>query len=181
MTTKPHSNDEWREKMYEWCERNCKKGEFHFGSLIQIMYDELAQKDAEMKQVTAYALNVLKYCEQHPEKIGFYASANLDTITDAVVKGNVDHVGKLVSDARREIVEEMKQIARTNFDHYQGEKKTINGHVLLFLSDYEKSITPPDQTEDITKCPECGDEADNGFDRCMPPNAYLCSKCNPTN
>lgn len=30
---------------------------------------------------------------------------------------------------------------------------------------------------DIDKCPRCGGEADNGHDRCVPPTAYLCSKC----
>lgn len=27
------------------------------------------------------------------------------------------------------------------------------------------------------KCPQCGGEPDNGFDRCVPPNPYLCTKC----
>ena len=30
---------------------------------------------------------------------------------------------------------------------------------------------------DITKCPECGGEADNGHDRCVPPNPYVCTMC----
>lgn len=30
---------------------------------------------------------------------------------------------------------------------------------------------------DLTKCPTCGGEADNGFDRCIPPSPYECSKC----
>ena len=30
---------------------------------------------------------------------------------------------------------------------------------------------------DLTKCPNCGGEADNGHDRCMPPNVYFCTKC----
>lgn len=30
---------------------------------------------------------------------------------------------------------------------------------------------------DITKCPQCGGEADNGNDREVPPNPYLCTKC----
>lgn len=36
---------------------------------------------------------------------------------------------------------------------------------------------------DLTKCPGCGGEADNGHDRCMPPNVYYCTKCEeqPTN
>jgi len=30
---------------------------------------------------------------------------------------------------------------------------------------------------DINVCPECGGEADNGFDRCLPPSPYVCTKC----
>lgn len=30
---------------------------------------------------------------------------------------------------------------------------------------------------DLSKCPRCGGEADNGHDRCIPPNPYLCRKC----
>jgi hypothetical protein len=30
---------------------------------------------------------------------------------------------------------------------------------------------------DLDKCPRCGGEADNGHDRCIPPNPYLCRKC----
>lgn len=78
------------------------------------------------------------------------AEVILASSAKAIVAKALAQKDKEVTDARREVVEEMKQIARTNFDHYQGEKKTINGHVLLFLSDYEKSITPPDQTANPT-------------------------------
>ena len=30
---------------------------------------------------------------------------------------------------------------------------------------------------DLSKCPKCGGPADNGHDRCLPPNPYLCTKC----
>ena len=30
---------------------------------------------------------------------------------------------------------------------------------------------------DLSKCPNCGGPADNGNDRCVPPNAYNCTKC----
>jgi len=33
------------------------------------------------------------------------------------------------------------------------------------------------QEPDINKCPSCGGEADNGHDRCYPPNPYYCTKC----
>ncbi len=32
-------------------------------------------------------------------------------------------------------------------------------------------------SEDLSKCPRCGAPADNGHDRCYPPNPYVCSKC----
>ena len=34
-------------------------------------------------------------------------------------------------------------------------------------------IKPPD----LSKCPKCGGPADNGHDRCLPPNPYVCTKC----
>jgi len=34
-----------------------------------------------------------------------------------------------------------------------------------------------DNTIDIGVCPECGGPADNGHDRCYPPNPYVCTKC----
>jgi len=33
---------------------------------------------------------------------------------------------------------------------------------------------------DLNTCPNCGGEADQGHDRCYPPTAYLCSKCQST-
>lgn len=30
---------------------------------------------------------------------------------------------------------------------------------------------------DLTKCPTCGGPADNGHDRCLPPNPYCCTRC----
>lgn len=30
---------------------------------------------------------------------------------------------------------------------------------------------------DLNKCPKCGGPADNGHDRCVPPNPYECSCC----
>lgn len=30
---------------------------------------------------------------------------------------------------------------------------------------------------DLNKCPKCGGPADNGHDRCLPPNPYYCTKC----
>lgn len=34
-----------------------------------------------------------------------------------------------------------------------------------------------DEEPDFRTCPMCGGPADNGHDREMPPNPYLCTKC----
>jgi chromosome segregation ATPase len=34
--------------------------------------------------------------------------------------------------------------------------------------------------QDLNACPNCGGPADQGHDRCYPPTAYLCSKCQST-
>jgi len=38
-------------------------------------------------------------------------------------------------------------------------------------------LAEPEQPGDLSKCPACGGPADNGHDRCVPPAAYLCTKC----
>lgn len=35
----------------------------------------------------------------------------------------------------------------------------------------------PESDPDPSRCPKCGGEADNGHDRCDPPNPYHCTKC----
>ena len=40
-----------------------------------------------------------------------------------------------------------------------------------YYDDLDKANEP-----DITKCPKCKGPADNGFDRCLPPNPYYCKK-----
>ncbi len=32
-------------------------------------------------------------------------------------------------------------------------------------------------SEDLSRCPSCAGPADNGHDRCVPPTAYFCTKC----
>lgn len=33
------------------------------------------------------------------------------------------------------------------------------------------------KTDSLNRCPNCGGPADNGHDRCYPPNPYFCTKC----
>lgn len=45
------------------------------------------------------------------------------------------------------------------------------------LAAYEAQKSEPN----IDKCPTCDGEADNGFDRCLPPSPYQCTKCEAQN
>ena len=50
------------------------------------------------------------------------------------------------------------------------------------LIDRELSAAPTQQQTDewkpdLSKCPECGGPADNGWDRDYPPSPYNCTKC----
>lgn len=33
------------------------------------------------------------------------------------------------------------------------------------------------ESDTLSKCPNCGGVADNGWDRSIPPNPYFCSRC----
>ena len=63
------------------------------------------------------------------------------------------------------------------------------GHYRGDVADYAQQVlneinAAPDQptAARLNVCPGCGGEADNGHDRCYPPNPYYCTKCatNPT-
>ena len=45
------------------------------------------------------------------------------------------------------------------------------------LLDHYFGVEPEEQ--DISKCPQCGGSADNGFNREVPPCPYLCTECDP--
>ena len=45
------------------------------------------------------------------------------------------------------------------------------------MIDYYEEVLNPSVKPDCSKCPKCGGPADNGNDRCVPPNPYYCSKC----
>lgn len=56
---------------------------------------------------------------------------------------------------------------RKECKHCGGSGLVDSDHYAVDVSDYLPDIP----------CPECGGETDNGFDRCLPPNPYSCSKC----
>lgn len=39
------------------------------------------------------------------------------------------------------------------------------------------SAIQPQEDHLLDNCPKCGGRADNGFDRCIPPSPYFCTKC----
>ena len=43
------------------------------------------------------------------------------------------------------------------------------------MSDKIESLVEANPYDD--RCPNCGGEPDNGFDRCVPPSPYYCTKC----
>jgi len=43
--------------------------------------------------------------------------------------------------------------------------------------DTVRNVLTEQDAHDINTCPSCGGEADNGHDRCHPPNPYNCTKC----
>ncbi len=53
------------------------------------------------------------------------------------------------------------------------------GWVTQKVHDLIVAVTTEPPEDDITKCPKCGGPADQGFDRCVPPSPYYCSKCDP--
>lgn len=56
-----------------------------------------------------------------------------------------------------------------------------DSEVIGILRDCKAALTPSNYTvndyPDLSKCPNCGGPADNGNDRCIPPNPYYCTKC----
>jgi len=51
---------------------------------------------------------------------------------------------------------------------------------VTFWFDEALSTVDAALAQDLNACPNCGGPADQGHDRCYPPTAYLCSKCQPT-
>ena len=58
------------------------------------------------------------------------------------------------------------------------ELKDNDGFIMVY--DAIENVDTVSILTTLDKCPKCGGEADNGHDRCMPPNAYHCTKCETT-
>ncbi len=42
-----------------------------------------------------------------------------------------------------------------------------------------EGATIENKKPNLSTCPGCGGDADNGHDRCVPPSPYYCSQCYP--
>ena len=48
----------------------------------------------------------------------------------------------------------------------------------VVIESLHTAVYQPEPTDsELNTCPGCGGVADNGFDRCIPPNPYYCTKC----
>ena len=71
-------------------------------------------------------------------------------------------------------VKELEDGIRTHRDSMKKDDEFV------FRSDSVLHAMLGEIEESPTTCPECGGKADNGHDRCTPPQPYCCTKCGPT-
>lgn len=85
-----------------------------------------------------------------------------------------------------QIPTDLKEILLDCFNHgslyvlYGGEKTFLD-----WLEENESKILALGKPEPLAKnkqgenkCPQCNGSGKDGFDRCIPPNQYICDKCN---
>ncbi len=100
---------------------------------------------------------------------GFINGKTVDGISSSVTRKAYSQDAKELSVAGivRLCVEELFWMAERESSMKQESAKQQMG-----------TVSPDMGTDpDITKCPGCGGDADNGYDRCLPPNPYYCMKC----
>lgn len=65
-------------------------------------------------------------------------------------------------------------------DEREGDPSTLGitrtGHIAHVIA---RALAQRSKGEVAGGCPSCGGPADNGYDRCYPPNPYDCTKCTP--
>lgn len=60
----------------------------------------------------------------------------------------------------------------------ENEEELAYNRRFFSLGDKEQRLKDLEKRQAETmKCPSCGGEADNGNDRCLPPNPYVCFTC----
>lgn len=79
-----------------------------------------------------------------------------------------------------EQVERAKNAAIDSLDRLHENSNISVGRVENMIEAFADALKEPEpvkEMSDLSRCPECGGPADQGHDRCRPPTAYLCSKC----
>ena len=67
-----------------------------------------------------------------------------------------------------------------NIEEYNEKQKSLRQMQLRAEAEEEIRESQHETGEyDLLACPGCGGEADQGYDRCLPPAPYYCSKCDP--
>jgi len=86
--------------------------------------------------------------------------------------------------AAQRALEAMKSFQST-FSLYEGEfdaeiaalKAALVEDAMQKFTDVNQELEAALAEPDLSRCPQCGGPADNGHDRCIPPNSYFCTKC----
>jgi len=63
------------------------------------------------------------------------------------------------------------------FWDYNLKKLKNQQHAIPIVEALRAEYEEMDKPTDLHRCPGCGGPADQGYDRCCPPNPYYCSKC----
>lgn len=81
-------------------------------------------------------------------------------------------------------IDSAERLIRIALSAFDGETTKSNdiGEWTDFVIPYDpeqlgKDVPTKNSEPDVNVCPNCGGPADNGFDRCVPPSPYWCTKC----
>jgi len=127
--------------------------------------------DKELLELVADAIEAALDANQEYDGL---AQAAIDTMR---ANGYV-HIDELTERAEKKIREEDNLYNNTGGKC--GDSLSYHRYIICILSwlkEIKVEMHDENNPDNWNKCPTCGGEADNGHDRCLPPAAYLCSKC----
>ncbi len=134
-----------------------------------------------------YAPHVVKHTNRSKgDNMSDYMAMKADEqITAALhLKDHIDEMADVIKNIIAVEMLNVKSVSDLSFKvavavwNHQDDKKKCNCSKCDPLSPenyYCESCTK--NTTSLSKCPKCGGPADNGHDRCLPPNPYFCTKC----
>ncbi len=74
--------------------------------------------------------------------------------------------------AAQQALEALEAFLSDELRPYEAAKTAANIRAALAQEQAERVQEP-----DLSRCPQCNGPADNGHDRSIPPNPYLCTRC----